>query len=346
MAKRLGLLLINLGTPASPEPMDVGRYLRKFLMDRYIIDIPWLWRWILVNLIIVPKRRYESARLYKSIWTDQGSPLFVHLRNLGEEVQKRAGSRFEVEIAMRYGEPSIQEALEKLNGKGLDEILVFPLYPQYSESTTLTSREACLKVAKEIGLRSQLRFLGSFPTHKDFVSPLAKKVRKAWDDIRPEHVLMSFHGLPEKQILRADLSGGKHCLQNNDCCERVNEFNQNCYRAQCFATARALAAESGLDQSQYSVSFQSRFGRARWIQPYTEDRIREIAKSGVKRLAVVCPGFIADCLESNEEIGVRGREIFLASGGKEFHLISCLNSDPEWAEGVIAIAEEAVRFTS
>lgn len=343
MAKRVGLLLINLGTPNSPEPEDVGRYLREFLMDPYIIDLPWPLRWFLVNLIIVPKRKFESAKLYQSIWSEKGSPLLFHLRSLADEVKSRAGNRFEVEIAMRYGDPSIHEGLKKLATKSLDEIVVFPLYPQYSESTVRTSREACVKAAKRVGIHERLRFVEPFPVHKAFISPLAKQIKKVWDEAHLEHLLISFHGLPEKQIRRTDLSGGKHCLQSDDCCERLIDCNRNCYRAQCFATSRALADELGLGRDQYSISFQSRFGRAKWIEPYTEDKIRELAQRGVKRLAVVCPAFLADCLETIEEIGARGRELFLSAGGVEFRLIPCLNSDSEWVDGVIQIADETVR---
>ncbi len=343
MAKRAGLLLINLGTPNSPEPQDVGRYLSEFLMDKYVIGLPWFLRWILVNLLIVPRRKFASAHVYKTVWTDQGSPLLFHLESLADEVRKKAGDRYEIEIGMRYGDPSIERAICKFAEKDLDEIIAFPLYPQFSDATARSSFEACVRAAKKVGVSDRLRIVGPFFAHRGYISPYARRIKKVWDEDRPEMVLMSFHSLPETQIRRNDLSGGRYCLQSGACCDVLNEFNKNCYRAHCFATARALAAEVGLSSEQYAVSFQSRFGRAKWVEPFTEDKIIEIANRGVKRLAVVCPAFVADCVETLEEIGVRGRETFLSAGGEAFHLIPCLNSDPDWVSGVVEIAQAHAR---
>lgn len=337
--KRRGLLLINVGTPDSPEPVDVARYLREFLMDGYVIDIPWLWRWIFVHLLIVPRRQHESSALYKTIWTEEGSPLLVHLENLAEGVRAIAGERYVVETAMRYGRPSILAALERLQKQDLDEIVVFPLYPQYAESSTRTSQEACEKAARRLGMKTRLRFVPAFPTHPGFISAFAHRVQEVWSREKPDHLLISFHGLPERQLLRTDLSGGKHCLQSANCCDRLIAANRDCYRAQCYATARTLAQAVGISDDRYSVSFQSRLGRTPWIKPYTDVVIAEMAKSGVKNLAVTCPSFVADCLETTEEIGVRAREIFMESGGERFSAISCLNSDPEWIRAAIDLAD-------
>lgn len=332
-----GLLLLNLGTPDNPEPEAVGRYLREFLMDPRVIDIPWPVRWFLVNCLIVPKRRHDSSELYKTIWTPRGSPLLYHLRDLAEKIRPRLESQFEVAIAMRYGQPSIRTALEEFQKRGLQEIKIVPLYPQYAESTTLSSQEECERIARAIGLQARLSYVEPFYNRPGFIRPLASKVREVWSRLEPQHLVMSFHGLPERHVKRTDRSRDGHCLTKDDCSAEMNEANRDCYRAQCFATARELAIASGLAPDEYTVCFQSRLGRDRWIQPPTDETIVALGKKGIKRIAVVCPSFVSDCLETLEEIGIRGAEIFHENGGVEYTRIDCVNSDAAWVDGLIEI---------
>jgi ferrochelatase len=344
------LILLNLGTPDDPGPDAVGRYLREFLMDERVIDLPWPVRWFLVNCVIVPRRRYTSSELYRKIWSENGSPLLVHLQNLAEGLRLRLSAHgvdqeFEIEIAMRYGSPSIPTVFEKIRARGyVTEIVVFPLYPQYAESTTLSSIEECQRVARERDLNFSIKFVEPFFEHRGFVEPMAGKITEIWHREpreRPEHLLMSFHGLPERHVKRTDLSRGMHCLVKEDCCDEMVAANRDCYRAQCFASARAIAIAAGLAPNEYSVAFQSRLGRAVWIGPSTEDMIAALAKRGMRHLAVACPSFVADCLETIEEIGNRGAEIFHANGGESFTRIDCLNSDAAWVEGALNVSEAA-----
>ncbi len=340
------LILLNLGTPDDPGPEAVGRYLREFLMDGRVLDIPWPMRWFLVNCVIVPKRRYASSELYRSIWGESASPLLTHLKDLGDGLRcylkEHTNEReLEVKIAMRYGSPSILSVLKEVQ-TDVGEIIVFPLYPQYAESTTLSSIEECKRVVRKLDLKMPLKFVPPFYEHRAFVEPTAAKIREVWRRDQPEHLLMSFHGLPERHVRRTDLSGGKHCLVKNDCCDEIVAANRNCYRAQCFASARAIALAAGLAPHEYSVAFQSRLGRAAWIGPSTESAIAALGKQGVRHLAVTCPSFVSDCLETLEEIGIRGAEIFRENGGENFIRIDCLNSDPAWVEGAWTLSSKSL----
>jgi ferrochelatase len=340
MTSKKGLLLLNLGTPDSPEPKDVGRYLKQFLMDPRVIDIPWALRWFFVNVLIVPKRKFASSEMYKTIWTKRGSPLLIHLEDLAEKLDSRIQGEFEIEIGMRYGNPSIHSALKKLNKKNVSEITVFALYPQYAESSSLSSEEECMRAAKALNLKSTLKFHPAFYNQLGYIGPYAELIREHWAREKPQHLLMSFHGLPERHMVHTDRSGGKHCFVKPDCCAEIVDANRDCYRAQCFATARSLAVASALSPSEYSVSFQSRLGRAEWIKPYTEIVLSKLANQGLKRLAVVCPAFAADCLETLEEIAVRADEIFRSQGGEKLTLIPCLNSRDAWADSVATFVRD------
>jgi protoporphyrin/coproporphyrin ferrochelatase len=340
-----GLLLLNLGTPDSPRAEDVGRYLKEFLMDAKVVDIPWLLRWFFVNVLIVPKRKHASAEAYEKIWTERGSPLLFHLQDLKKEVLKSAGVGLHVEMAMRYGKPSVNDALKSFEKSGVDEIIVFPLYPQFAESSTLSSQHHVRQIANRLGLRSKLRFVPAFYDAPDFISAFAQSIGPVLENEKPDHLLMSFHGLPERHIKRLDMTG-QHCFQQVDCCEKMTPANQNCYRAQSFATARALAKELSVSREKYTVSFQSRLGRTPWIRPFTDEILRELAQKGVRKLAVICPSFVADCLETIEEIGIRGVDTFREAGGESLIYIPCLNSEPEWARAVLRIALADARATT
>ncbi len=337
-----GVLLVNLGTPDSPEPRDVRGYLREFLSDPRVFDISPVARWLLVNLVILPVRPKQSAEAYRKIWTPSGSPLLVHGRDLAGKVAAALGGEVPVEIAMRYQSPSIGSALARLRERGIDRIVALPLFPQYSSSAW---GSAAAKVFEEAGRLWDVPAVSVVPPffdHPAFIEAQAEVARPIVAEARPEKVLLSFHGLPERHVRKSDASGGRHCLQSESCCGRISWENRNCYRAQCFATARGLAQPLGLGPEAWEVSFQSRLGRDPWIRPYTDVRIEALARGGVRRLVVMCPAFVADCLETLEEIGMRGRESFLAAGGESFALVPCVNSDPVWVRGIVRLIGECL----
>ncbi len=333
----IGVLLINLGTPAAPEVPAVRRYLREFLMDPRVIDIDAFSRWLLVNFLIVPFRAPKSTRAYRMIWTREGSPLLVNTRALGRAVAAQLGENYSVEIAMRYGQPSIEAAMRKLIGRGVSTIRVLPLYPQYADSSTGSTQAKVHEVAKRLPGVPSVQFLLPFFDHPGFIQAFAEIGRPQLAKFRPDHVLFSFHGLPVRQILKEDV-GGQHCLKSPECCDEIIPANGLCYRAHCFQTARALAKELQLGPEDFSVSFQSRLGRTPWIQPFTDLRIPELIKEGKRRLAVFCPAFVADCLETLEEIGIRAHDQAKDLGG-DLLLIPSLNAHPTWVQTVSAMIQ-------
>jgi ferrochelatase len=338
VVQKKGLLLINLGTPESFEPKHVGRYLREFLMDPLVIDIPKVIRWILVNILIVPRRSHASAKLYKKVWMKEGSPLLVHTQALESKVQKRLSERFEVVAAMRYGKPSIRQAILKLKESGVKEVVVLPLYPQYSLAATESSIVKAKEVFEEILPEAKIQFIPYFYQTEAYINAVTAVTQKYMKNVSWDRVLFSFHGLPERQVKKTD-STGSHCLKLSDCCKEINQANQNCYRAQSFATARALAERLGIKDGQYEVAFQSRLKGAPWIRPFSDDFYRELPKRGVKKLVVVSPSFVADCLETLEEVQMRGKEEFVENGGDDLVLIPSLNAEEPWVEAVGQIVE-------
>jgi ferrochelatase len=332
---RVGVLLINLGTPDAPTPEAVGRYLREFLMDGFVIDVPKPLRWFFVNVMIVPRRKGQSAKAYQKVQLPEGSPLLVHTRELKERVAARlaADDRYVVEYAMRYGNPSIASSLARLHSQDVSGIVVFPLYPQYAESSFETAVVETKRVAQEIGCAERLSFFSPFYDRPEFIAAFARRIAEDSEQQTPEHIVFSFHSLPERHLKRLDATK-EHCLVESTCCDGIGTVNKNCYRAQCTFTARAIAAQLGLKEDSYTVSFQSRLGRAKWLGPATEDVLRDLARRGVKQVAVSCPSFVADCLETVEEMGIRGRKTFIEAGGEELLLIRSLNSDPLWVETV------------
>jgi len=335
---RIGVLLINLGTPDAPTPDAVGRYLREFLMDGFVIDVPAPLRWFLVNVLIVPRRKYQSAKAYQKIQMPGGSPLLVHTVALADKVSVALGNDYVVEAAMRYGSPSIASALAKLKNQNVSRVIGLPLYPQYAESSFETAVVETKRSAAELGCADRLTFLSPFYNRPEFMNACATKVRSSLAGQDVEHVVFSFHGLPERHLTKLN---GQHCLRAGDCCEQITVANRNCYRAQCIFTARAIALEVGLKENAYTVSFQSRLGREKWIGPNTEEVLRNLPARGIKRIAVTCPSFVADCLETIEEIGIRGRDTFLANGGEALYLVPSLNSDELWVESLAGWIETA-----
>lgn len=335
-----GLLLCNLGTPDEPSSGAVRRYLRQFLGDPRVLDMHPVGRFALLNLIILPLRPRKSAAAYKKIWSDKGSPLLVHSVDLVAAVRKRLGPDWAVELGMRYGSPSMGDALERLRRAGADRVVVFPLYPQYAASTTGSTVAEALRLAGKPWAPPSLSFVEPFYGDADFIAAFAAQGAPILQQQEHDHVLFSFHGLPERHLHKTDVSGG-HCLGAADCCAAVTAANRRCYRAQCFATARGIATKLSLATERFTVSFQSRLGRTRWIEPYTDRMLVELAHKGVKRLAVFCPSFVADCLETLEEIGIRGQEQFLSAGGERLTLLPSLNASDAWADVVAALARRS-----
>jgi protoporphyrin/coproporphyrin ferrochelatase len=340
---RLGVLLVNLGTPESPAPVDVRRYLREFLSDPRVLDVPAWQRALVLNLIILPFRPRKSGEAYAKIWTDRGSPLLFHSRDLADRVASRLGEAARVEVAMRYGRPSIGEALRRFRGAGIDRIVVFPLYPQYSSAATGSSVEKVILEASREWNTPFLQFVPPFYDHPVYIDACAAAARPVIDEAHPEVVIFSFHGLPERHCRKSDESGS-HCFARPDCCDRIVEANRNCYRAQCFSTAKALADRLGVPEERRSICFQSRLGRTPWIRPYTDEVIVDLARRGVKRAAILSPAFVADCLETLEELGIRAVESFRAAGGEALHVVPAVNSDPAWADGVVTLLREATAW--
>jgi ferrochelatase len=326
-----GILLVNLGTPDSPAVADVRRYLNEFLMDARVIDLPWPLRRLLVSAVILPFRPKPTAHAYSQIWDavgpGTGSPLLHYSRALHASVAN--GLNVRCELAMRYGEPSIASAVAALRRAGVDDLLLVPLYPQFATSTWTTSEARVRKLA---GDAMRVTTLPPFFAREEYIAALAASVREslpeAWD-----HLLFSYHGLPEQHITDADPTG-KHCLRSVDCCATPSPAHATCYRHQCYRTSVMVAEALGLDPEQWSVSFQSRLGRQKWLTPYTDRLLAELPGRGVQRLVVVCPAFVADNLETLEEIGIRGREAFLAAGGHELTLVPCLNDRRDWIEAL------------
>jgi ferrochelatase len=331
-----GLLLMNLGSTAAPTPTATGSYLKEFLMDPLVIDIPWLWRWILVHIIIVPRRKHKSAHAYQQVWLPEGSPLVVNSMKYKEKVRQSLEGQWTVQMAMRYGMPSIADALQIFREKKIEELFILPLYPQFADSST---RTALLKVQEELDRLNWkpavIKSLSYFYDNPGFIRASVRLLEHAYNNYSPDHLLFSFHGLPERHLtLRRDLSA--HCLKQENCCAKIGEQNKLCYRAQCFASTRYFIDSWSGPPPPYSVAFQSRLGRAQWIQPSIEEELERLAQSGVRRLLVACPSFVSDGLETLEEIQIRMKEYFLEHGGQDLRLVPSLNDSPDW---VAALSE-------
>mmetsp|Transcript_17236 Transcript_17236/g.37478 ORF Transcript_17236/g.37478 Transcript_17236/m.37478 type:complete len:441 (+) Transcript_17236:60-1382(+) len=342
---RVGIVLVNIGTPASTSVGDVREYLRQFLGDDRVVDIPKLLKAILLNLVVLPFRPKKSAEAYKRIWDEErGSPLLFHSEDLAVKLRALLGERYCVELGMQFGEPSVYGAMERFRRSGVDRIVVVPMFPQYASSTTGSAAEIVYKEAAKLYSTPYLHMIPAFYDHAGYISAYARVIERATGpkcaDV--DHLLMSFHGVPQNHCTRTDESGS-YCQKVPECCSRITQFNRNCYRAQCFSTARRIAVELGVPEGKYSVAFQSRLDAAgpQWITPYTDESIVTLAKRGVKKLAVVVPSFTTDCLETLEEIGLEGRDEFLENGGEEYVLVDCLNADDQWAEALVQIMKDS-----
>lgn len=323
---KIGILFSNLGTPKSPTANDVGSYLSEFLMDPYVIQMPSFFRTLLVKGIIVPFRSKKSALNYQEVWTKEGSPLLVETNKVAEALQRKLGASYKVSVGMRYGAPSFEQAREDL--KACEEIIFFPQYPQYAESTVQTGLDHFEKYFSD----KKTKVIKPYYNNPLFINAYVDFLKARLAESEFTHLLMSFHGLPETHIQKTDPTKN-HCLKSKDCCERAQgAVLETCYRAQCYQTAQAIAEGLELDRGQYSLSFQSRLGRQKWIEPYTEATYGELLSKGIKNIAVICPGFSVDGLETLEEIAITGKKLFLEQGGESFDFVPCLNSDEHWVE--------------
>ena len=344
VGETVGVLVVNLGTPDAPETGAVRRYLREFLSDPRVIDIPAPLRWLLLEGVILRTRPQASAALYRKVWTAEGSPLLVH----GRALVAALGARLPdcpVRLGMRYGKPSIASAFDELLRAGADRVVVFPLYPHATSSSVGSTLEEVFRVNGARWNVLPLSVVPPFHADAGFHDALAAVAEPALAAFRPDHVLMSFHGLPERHVTKAD-DRGAGCLARATCCDVATRANASCYRAQCHDTARRLASSLGLPAGTWTIGFQSRLGRTPWIKPWSDVVIRELAAKGVKRLAVCCPGFVADCLETLEEIGLRAKADFVAHGGADLVLVPSLNAHPRWVDAAEALVRRAGGLSS
>lgn len=332
---KTGIVLINTGSPDAPHVPETRRYLRQFLSDPRVIDISPVGRWFLLNFVILPFRPKESAHAYKTIWTERGSPLIVNSEDFRDALREEFPDA-QIEIAMAYGNPSIPDTVKRMVNEGVDRIVVVPMFPQYASATTGSVLECVYKTASELPNVPALVTVAPYYYDEGYLDAWAEVARPQLEAFKPDHVLMSFHGLPERQILKCDPTG-EHCLKKPDCCDRYMEANPNCYRAHCLATSRGIAERLGLGPDDFTLCFQSKLGRDPWLAPATDETIVELAKNGVKRLAILSPAFVADCLETIEELGIRGKEDFLENGGEDFVLVSSLNAHPRWVSAMADI---------
>ncbi|MBD3863229.1 ferrochelatase [Olleya marilimosa] len=322
-----GILLVNLGSPESPTPKDVKKYLGEFLMDERVIDVPLWARTLLVKGIILNTRPKQSAKAYQKIWWDNGSPLIVLSEQLQEKVQEKVD--YPVALAMRYGSMTIKKGLQELVDKGVEDVFLIPLYPQFAMATT----ETILVLAEEVRQANfpnlKIDSLPAFYNKPEYIKVLAESIKGHLKGKNYEHLLFSYHGVPERHIRKSDITNG-HCKIDGSCCKTASKAHEFCYRHQCKEVTRLVGEYLGLEDNTYSTSFQSRLGFDPWLQPYTDRTIERLGKKGIKNMAIVTPAFVSDCLETLEEIAMEGEEIFHEVGGKDFTTIPCLNTDQNW----------------
>ena len=322
-----GVLLVNLGSPESPSPKDVKMYLGEFLMDERVVDLPKLFRTILVKGIILNTRPKQSARAYKKIWWDEGSPLIVLSERLKGKVSEKVSTP--VSLAMRYGSMSIKKGLQELVDQGVDDIFIIPLYPQFAMATTETILVLAEELRDEFFPQVKFTSLPAFYNHPDYVRVLSNSIAEGLQGKNWEHLLFSYHGVPERHIRKSDITKS-HCNINDECCVTASKAHEFCYRHQCYETTRLVAEYLELKEGTFSTSFQSRLGVDPWLQPYTDRTVANFAKSGLKQLAIATPAFVSDCLETLEEIGMEAAEDFEEKGGDHLQVLPCINDREEW----------------
>jgi len=326
-----GVLLVNLGSPDSTDPKDVKKYLDEFLMDPRVIDVPFLLRAFIVRGIVLNTRPKKSAAAYEKIWWKEGSPLIVLSERLQSKVQTK--TEIPVGLAMRYGAMSIKKGMQELVDKGVDDILILPLYPQFAMATTETITVLAHKLQKEHFPNVTLSSLPAFYNKEDYIDVLSNSIQKQIKGLDYEHLLFSYHGIPERHIRKQDITKS-HCKIDGSCCDTPSKAHEFCYRHQCFEATKSVAKKLNLKKGTYSTSFQSRLGMDQWLLPYTDRTIEKFGLEGMKKMAVVTPAFVSDCLETLEEIAMEGKELFKEVGGEEFTTLSCLNDDDAWADTI------------
>jgi ferrochelatase len=326
------IVLMNLGSPDSTNVKDVKKYLDEFLMDERVIDKPWLLRALLVKGIIVPFRAPKSAEAYKTIWTDKGSPLIVISKQLRDAVQQEVEEP--VAIAMRYGNPSPKDAFDELikNHPDLEEVIAVPMYPHYAMSSYETAVEYAKEQYKKGGYQFRLTIIKPYYDNEEYINALCESIQPHLESDY-DLILFSYHGVPVRHIYKGDVTG-QHCLKVTNCCDVPSKAHQYCYRHQCWTTTKLVTERLNIPKEKWQFSFQSRLGRDPWLQPYTAVQLEELPKQGVKKIVVVCPAFVSDCLETLEEIAEQGKEIFLRNGGERFEMIPCLNLHPLWVSAI------------
>ncbi|MCB0819997.1 MAG: ferrochelatase [Bacteroidetes bacterium] len=326
---KTGVLLLQLGTPDSPTTADVRKYLRQFLMDARVIDIPYIQRQLLVNGIIANFRAPKSAKLYREIWTAQGSPLLIYGNALKNKLQAALGSQFVVELGMRYQSPDMGIALEKFRSLKVNELILLPLYPQFASSSTGSSLQKAFETISAWEVIPEIHAISSYFNHEEFIRLWAEKGKKFIEN-EYDTVLFTFHGVPWRHVRKTGC--GAACMEGPKECPEINTDNHVCYRAQCFATARSISTKLGLPADKVKISFQSRLGSDPWLTPYTDATLIELAKSGRKRIVVFSPSFTADCLETIHEVGTEYFELFREHGGEKLDLVPSMNDDAAWVE--------------
>lgn len=324
-----GVLLVNLGSPKSTDPKDVKVYLDEFLMDERVIDLPYILRAILVKGIVLNTRPKKSAEAYAKIWWEEGSPLIVLSKRLQEKIDNFTS--VPISLAMRYGEPSILNGMKELHEKGVDEVLLLPLYPQYAMATTETIVVLADELKKEHFPDMKITVVPPFYKHPDYINVLSSSIAEKLDNLDYEHLLFSYHGVPERHIRKSDITKS-HCKMDGKCCVTPSDAHQFCYKHQCLETTRLVGEKLGLKEGTFSSSFQSRLGFDPWLKPYTDRTIEKFGIDGMKKMVIVTPAFVSDCLETLEEIAMEGEEIFEEVGGKEFTTIPCLNDREDWVK--------------
>jgi len=335
MNVKRAILLINTGTPDSPAVKDVWRYLTQFLNDKNVITMPAIARLLLVNAIIIPFRVRKSAGLYRKVWTKEGSPLLIHSEKVAEALQKELGEGYEVFMAMRYGNPSIPEVLKKISGAGFSSLTIVPVFPQKASSTTGSAVEKAMQVISGWTTKPEVKVIDHFHDHPGFVQAEVAIIKR-YDPANFDHVLFSFHGLPMNHVAAMHQEQG----DEGNCYAEGNTFScRKCYAGACHETATLIATALHLDRSKYSVAFQSRFSKG-WTSPFADDELVRLANAGVRKILVVCPSFVADCLETIVEVGIDYKNLFRNNGGEELTLVESLNTSPEWVNGLATVVRD------
>lgn len=333
--KKKGVLLVNLGTPDSTAVPDVRKYLREFLMDKRVIDIPFWKRWMLINFIIAPLRAPKSAKEYERLFNEKGSPLKYYGFEVRDKLRKVVSENYQIELSMRYQSPSIKEGLDAL--KNCSSIHVIPLFPQYASASTGSVQDKVMELVKDWQIIPDIKFTSQFFEEDLFLETIADNAKKLMQSTEYDHYLFSYHGIPERQITKGAIDNS---CNFDHCCDTLNEKNRYCYRAQCFETTRLLAKELDLKDDQYTVTFQSRLGKTPWIKPYTDEELEEFPKRGIKKVLAFSPAFIADCLETTVEVGETYQEDFIKAGGEQWDLVPSLNVEDKWVECLKGMIEE------